>query len=151
MHTHKPYGRLGLKFVLYVLCAYVLLFVMVDTFGHALPSNNHLYMAILLASPLLLLEFLFARGLYPNRDLNFLVLTIAAAFLIGSFFFIRLQAGIDDRQLLKSMIPHHAAAVLMCQEASIKDEQIKELCGNIIQSQQAEIRWMEQKIDSLGE
>lgn len=151
MSNHKSYGRLGAKFLLYVLCAYLLLFATVDTFGHAFPSNSHLYLALLLASPVLMLELLLTKSLYPNRDLNFLILTIAAGLLIGSFFFIRSQAGVDDTQLLKAMVPHHAAAVLMCQEATITDEQVKELCGNIIASHQAEVRWMEQKIESLGE
>jgi uncharacterized protein (DUF305 family) len=40
------------------------------------------------------------------------------------------------------MIPHHAGAILMCEQAAIEDSEIRELCGTIISSQQAEIGQM---------
>lgn len=40
------------------------------------------------------------------------------------------------------MIPHHAAAILMCQETKIKDPEINALCSKIISSQQQEIDQM---------
>jgi Domain of unknown function (DUF305) len=40
------------------------------------------------------------------------------------------------------MIPHHAGAILMCGEASIRDAEINELCKTIISSQQSEIDQM---------
>jgi uncharacterized protein (DUF305 family) len=40
------------------------------------------------------------------------------------------------------MIPHHAGAILMCEEAPIEGNEIKELCRKIIASQQAEIDQM---------
>jgi uncharacterized protein (DUF305 family) len=55
---------------------------------------------------------------------------------------IRQQAAIRDRQFLRSMIPHHAGAVLMCEEASIRDAEIKRLCGAIVSSQRSEIEQM---------
>lgn len=51
---------------------------------------------------------------------------------------IRQQVAITDREFLKSMIPHHAVAILMCEEARLKAPEIKELCATIIASQQAE-------------
>ena len=55
-----------------------------------------------------------------------------------------------DEQFLRSMIPHHAGAILMCQEASIEDQEIRELCRSIIASQQTEIDLMKAKLDQLG-
>lgn len=40
------------------------------------------------------------------------------------------------------MIPHHAGAILMCNEATIRDVAIKRLCQNILSSQQVEIDQM---------
>src|SRR3546814_2686037 len=40
---------------------------------------------------------------------------------------------------LRSMIPHHSGAILMCEQASLKDAQIRELCRGIIAGQAAEI------------
>jgi len=40
------------------------------------------------------------------------------------------------------MIPHHSGAILMCEQASIRDPELKSLCGNIITSQKQEIDQM---------
>ncbi len=62
---------------------------------------------------------------------------------------IRQQVAIGDKQFLKSMIPHHAAAILMSEQASVQDPEIKELIKNIISSQQAEINQMKAKLTEL--
>ena len=69
---------------------------------------------------------------------------IAGSVLAGLIFFllIRQQTAISDRQFLRSMIPHHAGAILMCEQATINDPEIQELCGAIISSQQSEIDQM---------
>jgi uncharacterized protein YcnI len=46
-----------------------------------------------------------------------------------SFLFMRQQSAISDRQFLRSMIPHHSGAILMCEEAPIRDPRIKDLCN----------------------
>ena len=58
------------------------------------------------------------------------------------FFFIRQQTAISDRQFLRSMIPHHSGAILMCNEASLQDHRILELCKTIVAGQQQEIDQM---------
>ena len=68
---------------------------------------------------------------------------------IQQFQLIRRQGAISDRQFLRSMIPHHASAILMCNEARIQDQEIKDLCKNIIMGQQAEIDQMKAKLDQL--
>jgi hypothetical protein len=82
--------------------------------------------------------------------LNAVILALGAVVLIGSFLLIRQQALISDRQFLRSMIPHHAGAVLMCGEAPIEDPEIKELCKTIISGQQAEIAQMKAKLEQPG-
>lgn len=52
---------------------------------------------------------------------------------------IRQQVAITDREFLKSMIPHHVGAILMCEETRLKAPDIKELCATVIASQLAEI------------
>ena len=54
------------------------------------------------------------------------------------------------RQFLRSMIPYHASAILMCNEAAIQDAEIRTLCGAIASSQQAEIEQMQTKLRALG-
>lgn len=40
------------------------------------------------------------------------------------------------------MIPHHSGAILMCREASLKDQELMDLCNNISQGQRKEIEQM---------
>ena len=47
------------------------------------------------------------------------------------------------------MIPHHAGAILMCEKASLANSATKELCRNIIASQQAEIDQMKAMLADL--
>ena len=48
------------------------------------------------------------------------------------------------------MIPHHAGAILMCEEARIASPDIKKLCNAIIASQQAEIDQMKAMLRNSG-
>jgi uncharacterized protein (DUF305 family) len=59
------------------------------------------------------------------------------------FVAMRTQAGIGDREFLRSMIPHHSGAILMCREAAITDPELVALCKDIVRSQTAEIAQME--------
>jgi len=54
------------------------------------------------------------------------------------------QLLIGDTQFLRSMIPHHSGAILMCERGKISDPEINTLCGQIIQSQKQEIDQMKQ-------
>jgi uncharacterized protein (DUF305 family) len=81
-------------------------------------------------------------AMFKNRRLNTL-LVVAGVVLTGVFLaLVRTQAGVGDRQFLRSMIPHHSAAILVCQEASLTDPRIEQLCGEIIDAQRREIREM---------
>jgi uncharacterized protein (DUF305 family) len=63
---------------------------------------------------------------------------------------IRDQVAIADGEFLKSMIPHHAGAILMCEEARIANPEIRKLCDAIISSQQAEIDQMKDLLRKSG-
>jgi uncharacterized protein (DUF305 family) len=67
------------------------------------------------------------------------------------FIFIRQQTAISDKQFLRSMIPHHAGAILMCSQAPITDPEIQDLCKSIIASQQKEIDQMKAILERLQE
>jgi uncharacterized protein (DUF305 family) len=74
------------------------------------------------------------------------VATIAG---VAFFMLIRVQGGVGDRQFVRSMIPHHASAILMCQQAPIQDEEIRNLCGEIVSGQQREVAQMKVILDRL--
>ena len=84
--------------------------------------------------------------MYRNRKLNVMLYAAFSLIFLLSFIGIREQGLVGDKQFLRSMIPHHSGAILMCEKSSIRDPEIKALCANIIQSQKAEIDQMKQML-----
>lgn len=138
--TH--YGRLLLMVVLSFVSMYVLMYAMVDTFANVYASFNQFYMAGLMTAPMVIIELALMGAMYQNKKVNIIIIAAGLTALIVFWILIRQQTAISDNQFLRSMIPHHAGAVLMCQKAPIQDSRIKELCRTIISGQQAEINQM---------
>lgn len=147
-HEHS-YRKLGLMVLLSFIAMYVLMYAMVDNFYNALPNYNQFYMAGLMASPMALIEIWLMRMMYPNKKLNALLVLLVLIFFVAFWIGIRQQVAISDEQFLKSMIPHHAGAILMCNEAEIEDIGIQELCQSILKGQQSEIDYMRIKLSEL--
>jgi len=147
--NHNHYRHLLIMMVLSFVAMYILMYAMVDTFSNVFPNCNQFYMAGLMASPMLIIELTVMGGMYKNKKLNAILLGVGVISMIGFWLLIRSQAGIADKQFLKSMIPHHAGALLMCEKATIKDPEIKELCRTILLGQQSEIDLMKQKLQEL--
>ena len=150
METSKShYGRLLAMAVLSFLCMYALMYAMVDTFANVYPNFNQFYMAGLMTAPMVIIELGLMGAMYQNKTVNALIVAASAIALIVFWTLIRQQTAISDRQFLKSMIPHHAAAILMCEEAPLTDPQIIQLCRTIIASQSSEIRQMTTRLSEL--
>ena len=142
----RAYRRLGLMILLSYLVMYVLMYAMVDRWTNVYGSLNQVFMAGLMAAPMVLIELQLMRQMYPDRRRNLVVVAVALAVMAGCWFGIRQQAGIGDRQFVRSMIPHHAGAILMCRNNHLTDPELKQLCARIITSQQAEIDQMRAKL-----
>ena len=143
------YQKLFVMAVLSFICMFVLMCAMVDSFSNVFSNVNQFYMAGLMTMLMVIIEVAVMGAMYMNKKLNVLLIAVHAVALIAFFICIRHQSAVSDKQFLKSMIPHHGAAILMCNEASIKDPEIKELCRNIIKNQQAEIDQMKAKLKGL--
>lgn len=135
---------------LHFIAMYIFMYAMVNSFANVFNNFNQVYMAALMTSSMVLIELPLMMGMYKSKKLNAIIIAVGLVVLVGSFLLIRKQSAISDRQFLRSMIPHHAGAILMCEEASLEDSEIKELCRNIIAGQQAEIDQMKAKLDQLG-
>jgi uncharacterized protein (DUF305 family) len=140
--TQGHYRRLLLMAGLSLLAMYGLMYAMVNEVGNVYANLNQFYMAGLMTAPMVLLELGLMGSMYPSKKLNRGIAAASAVALVGFWLLIRQQAAISDTQFVRSMIPHHAGAILMCQKAAIKDAQIVKVCGNIVSSQQAEIEEM---------
>lgn len=136
------YGRLAAMVVLSFFSMYALMYAMVDRPANIHPSLNQAYIAGLMTAPMVVIELLLMRMMYQQRQWNLAILAASVLIGLGCFAGIRQQFMIGDREFVRSMIPHHAGAILMCGKAPITDPELKALCGRIIRGQQAEIDQM---------
>lgn len=148
MHNNH-YTKLLIMAVLSFISMYALMYAMVNAFENVIPNINQFYMAGLMTAPMIIIEIILMGSMYQNKKLNYFIIAISSIVLIAFFLFIRQQTAVSDKQFLKSMIPHHASAILMCEKTSIQDPELKELCESIISSQQEEIDQMKAKLEEL--
>lgn len=153
MHMeHNPsghYKKLLFMTIISYISMYILMYSMVDTWNNVVPNINQFYMAGVMTAPMVLIELAIMGGMYENKKLNAGLMALSAVLLVGFYLGIREQVGVTDKQFLKSMIPHHAGAILMSQKITLQDTDLKELQKNIISSQQAEIELMKRKLKEL--
>lgn len=151
-HEHEAmhhYRKLITMTVLSFIAMYILMYSMVDRFENVIPNINQIYMAGLMTMPMVIIELIIMRAMYKNTKWNIVIIAASAIALVAFFFAIRVQTAVGDKEFLKSMIPHHAAAILMVKEADLSDPEIQKLAKDIITSQQAEIDFMKAKIEQL--
>lgn len=152
-HKHadhsKHYLHLGVMAFLSFLAMYALMYAMVDSLPNVYMSFNQVYMAALMTAPMVVIELVVMRMMYKDRRLNALIIATSVVVGVATFAFIRQQTAIGDRQFLRSMIPHHSGAILMCREATIIDPELKALCREIIVGQQREIDQMTAKLSQM--
>ena len=136
------YHHLAIMAALSLVAMYFLMYAMVDRPSNVYGNLNQLFMAGLMTAPMVVIELIVMRRMYPDRRRNVLIAALSLAAGVAMFLFIRQQTAIADEQFLRSMIPHHSSAILMCERATLHDAQLRELCDSIIESQQEEIELM---------
>jgi len=139
----SPYRNLALTIAINTAVMFALTYALIADLGHFYANINRVYMALMMAAPMVIVMLLAMRPMYPNRTLNMALLTAVAALFVALFLLARTQTPVGDVQFLRSMIPHHSSAILMCREADIRDWEIVRLCGRIVESQRQEIAEMQ--------
>jgi len=145
----KHYLHLAIMTGLMFLAMYILMYAMVDRFENVFSNLNQFYMAGLMTAPMVLIEVVVMHGMYESRATNVAIMVVSFVVLATFWFAIRQQSAIGNEQFLRSMIPHHGGAILMCEKAPIQDGEIKSLCQGIVRSQQSEIEVMKRIMSRL--
>jgi uncharacterized protein (DUF305 family) len=86
-------------------------------------------------------------GHVKDKRLNHVLLAGFTALFVAAFWMGRSETFVNDDAFLRSMIPHHSRAILVCQESDLSDPDVIDLCEQIIESQQEEITQMEGILD----
>lgn len=147
--NHNMYRKLAIMSFLSFIAMYFLMFSMIDTLGNFVNNINMLYMAGLMVAPMVVFELVVMWAMYRNKSLNYMVIAGAIVAGILLFLFIRQQILVGDRQFLRSMIPHHSGAILMCAQADLSDPELEQLCQGIIENQEQEIDQMRSILERL--
>lgn len=147
----QPYIKLLVMLVLSFISMYILMYAMVDSLKNVYPNINQFYMASLMTMPMMIIELVLMGKMYLNKKLNAFLIALSSVALIVFFLLIQYQTAVSDKQFLKGMIPHHAAAILMSEQSKTNDPEIKNLQKEIISSQQKEINFMRKKLRKMEE
>lgn len=140
----KPYISLLIAPIVSYVVMFAIMYSRVNAFDNIFLSLNQVYMAGLMVSAMLLIMLIVMNSMYKNKKLNYVLLGLGTALVAIFLMLVRTQAGVGNQQFLHSMIPHHAAAILVCQQSSITNPRIEELCTEIVQTQKEEIRIMKE-------
>ena len=145
-HSLAMYKRFALMAVAMFVAMYFIMYAMIDGLQNLIPNINNLYMTLLMVSAMLVIELWIMKGMYQNKKINWAIITVSLAIGIFSWFGIREQLFVGDKEFVKGMIPHHAAAVLMSEKAKLTDPELIELQKNILETQAKEIELMKRKL-----
>ena len=150
-HASAMYKRFAIMVVVMFGAMYFIMYAMIDGLRNLIPNINNLYMTLLMTSAMLLIELVVMKVMYPNRKMNWAIAIISVAVGIFSWFGIREQINVGDKQFAKGMIPHHAAAILMSEKAKLTDPELIQLKKNILETQAEEIELMKRKLKEFEE
>jgi hypothetical protein len=145
----SSYRKLAIAITINTIIMFFLTYVMIDSLTHFQVNINRTYMALIMAAPMVIVMLLVMRSMFMNKRLNAILLVTFSLLTILLFIFIRTQTPVGDEQFLRSMIPHHSGAILMCEQSTITDPEIIELCDEIVQTQKEEISQMESILQRL--
>jgi len=147
--SKHQYKSLLIMLLIHFVVMFAVMYTMVYSISDVFINLNQFYMTAMMVAPMTFSMLLLMSSMYQNKKLNYIYYGTSAVAFVLFFIFMRAQSFIGDRQFLKSMIPHHSGAVLMCGKASISDPEIIQLCSQIIESQNREIDQMKKILERL--
>ncbi|HEX6230428.1 MAG TPA: DUF305 domain-containing protein [Actinomycetota bacterium] len=143
----KSYVKLGIALGTSLLVMYLLTFSMVERWGHLHMNLSNFYMALMMVAPMGIVMLLVMRSMFRDTRLNVILHVSFAVLFVAAFWLGRTETFIGDEGFLDAMIPHHSRAILVCQESSLSDPEVVELCDQIVETQREEIAQMERILD----
>lgn len=142
------YLKFGVILLVSLALMWVLSMSMVRSIDHFYFNLSNFWMALIMVSAMAVIMMVSMRSMFENKRLNVALYALFTLLFVGSLVLGRSSALVGDDQFLRSMIPHHSRAILVCQESDINDPQIQVLCGQIIEAQREEIVQMEKILES---
>lgn len=146
----KPYQTLAAAITVHFFVMWGLTYSGVYAWDHVFVNLNRFYMAALMVAPMVVVMLFAMRDMFTNRRLNVVLHAASTVLFIAAFAAIRNQWLVEDKQLSRSMIPHHSIAIKTCERAQLDDPETVDLCKKIVQTQREEIFQMRKILERLG-
>ena len=132
----------------FIIQMFVMSSIMTNSYKNITFSLGKFYMSVIMALLMGILEVL----MYDNHMNTISVYYYLSLFfvLVTFIYLYRNQIYIDDKDYLNEMIEHHSMALLTSEEILQKtnSEKVKKLAENIISTQEKEIEYMRQLINT---
>lgn len=138
------YVRFGVALGLSFATMLVLSMSMIRERDHFYVNASNAWMALIMVAAMAVIMLGTMWPMFANLTVKVVLVAVSLSVFAGAWYLGRQEVGVGNEQFLKSMIPHHSRAILVCQESHLTDPEIVELCKGIVQSQSAEIAQMQQ-------
>ncbi|MBU8855840.1 MULTISPECIES: DUF305 domain-containing protein [unclassified Micromonospora] len=138
----RNYIRFGLVLLISLAVMFVLTLSQIRRWSDFYLNPSNFYMAVLMVAVMGLIMMGVMHQMFTDRRLNIVLYAVLGALFVGGFAAVRTEPFVGNEGFLKSMIPHHSRAVLVCAESNITDPEIVRLCDQIVTSQEEEITQM---------
>lgn len=145
----KNYKKLTFMMGISFLIMYLVMYLNLASLDHFYFNINRLYMAALMVTPMALVMLMFMTGMYKNKKFNTVIVFSAVGLFLIVLFMERSQALVQDREFMRSMIPHHSSAILVSENADLTDPEVRKLAAQIIRSQKEEIAQMKAILERM--
>lgn len=144
------YVKFGLILLVSLGLMWVLSMSMIRSVDHFYFNLSNFWMALVMVAAMAIVMVIGMWSMFKNTRANIAMLVGFAVLFGGAFALGRTETFVGNEQFLKSMIPHHSRALLVCQESDITDPEIIDLCKGIVESQQREIDQMQAILERYG-
>lgn len=145
--SNGSYKELMIELAIDFVIMYLVMYTMIAVLSDFYLNINNVYMTLMMVAPMAVVMLVAMRSMFPSNRMNLAIIVGAVVVFAASFIAMRTQAAVGNEQFLRSMIPHHSGAILMCQQSKITDPEISALCDQIIGSQKKEIAQMKAILD----
>lgn len=144
------WGRFAAMIATSTAVMFFLMYQLIYSTDHATFSMNRMIASLLMGCVMTVVMLGYMWAMYKGMATKIAVVAGAAVLAIILLWVNRGQALIDDRQFMKSMIPHHSIAINNARKATISDPRVRELADEIIESQVREITEMKMLLDDIA-
>ena len=143
----RPYLRFSLILLASLAAMFIISLEQVWVLDHFHLNLSNFYISLTGIGAMGLIMFAGMRGMFGNPRLNVALVGVLSVALVGGFLLARTETFVGDKGFLDSMIPHHSRAVLVCRESDLTDQEIIDLCDQIVEAQLEEIRQMQEILE----